>query len=182
MKTRTSTQESVVGCTLIGGVGVIVLALFLTWLFVAGGVFRGTYTRDVAAGDKITDAGTLNLVPLSLTLLVVGIVMVAGSLFYGGWFERRGHVGAVRKEEYFRVLARFATDRRGNLLVSDWEIEVAERPRYYVRGILPGGHSDEYEVPVEVYFACGEGMTGQAEIQGRWLGRFVPYIGTPPSA
>lgn len=182
MKSRTATKESLVGCTLFGGVGIVVLGLFLTWLFVAGGVFRGTYTRDVAAGDKITDAGTMNLVPLALTVVVVGVLMVGGSLLYGGWFVKRAHVGTVGKVDYFRVIARFATDRRGNLLVSEWEIEAEDKPKYYVRGAFPNGEIDEFEVPVEVYFACGEGMTGQAEIQGRWMGRFIPYIGTPPTA
>jgi hypothetical protein len=164
---------------LFGGLGMIALGLFLCWLFIAGGVMRGTYTRDVAAGDKITDAGTMNLVPLAITVVVVGVLMVGGSLVYGGMFVRNSRTGTRRKIEYFRVLARLATDRYGNLLTSDWEIEAADRVRYYVRGTFPNGPIDEYEVPEEVYFACGEGMTGEAEVQGRWIGRFVPYVGSP---
>jgi hypothetical protein len=181
MKTQTSRKESLVGCCLFGGVGIIVLGIFLTWLFAMGGVFRGTYTRDVGNNDKITDAGTLNLVPLTITLIVIGIVMVAGALFYGNWFERRAHVGNVRKIDYFRILARFVTDHRGNV-IPEWEGEEDVKARYYIRGVHPNAEIGEYEVSPEVYHSCGEGMTGQAELQGRWIGRFIPYIGTPPTS
>lgn len=177
MKTQTSGKESAVGCLLFGGIGVVVFGLFLTWLFLAGGVFRGTYTRDVYNNNKITDAGTMNLVPLAIVVIAIGALMVGGGLFYGGWFEMRRTKGIRRTVDYFRVLARFATDRQGNLLMSEWEIDAHNKVRYYVRGDYPNGSVGEYEVAEEVYFACGEGMTGQAEIQGRWLGRFVPYIG-----
>jgi hypothetical protein len=180
MKTRTSRQESLVGCCLFGGAGIIVLGIFLTWMFAMGGVFRGTYTRNPGT-DAITDAGTLNLVPLTITLIFIGIIMVAGALFYGNWFERRGHVGNIRKIDYFRILARFATDRRGNM-IAEYEADQDDKARFYVRGVYPNGEVDEYEVSPEVYFSCGEGMTGQAEVQGRWIGRFIPYIGTPPTS
>ncbi|MGV3618585.1 MAG: hypothetical protein ACO1SV_24955 [Fimbriimonas sp.] len=167
-----------VGCAIFGGAGIIVFGLFLTWLFVAGGVMRGTYTRDVANNDRITDAGTMNLVPLALLVIVVGCLMVGGGLFYGRWFEKRATAGPRQKIEYFRILARFATDRRGNHLVGDWEIEAEDRVRYYVRATYPNAAVGEYEVSPEVYHSCGEGMTGEAEIQGRWIGRFIPYIGS----
>lgn len=180
MKSQTSRKESLVGCCLFAGAAIIVVGVFFTWLFAMGGVYRGTYTREPGT-DRITDPGTLNLVPLTITLIFVGVFMVAGALFYGNWFERRGHVGNVRKIEYFRILARFATDRRGNML-AEYEAEEDDKARFYVRGVYPNAEVGEYEVSREVYFACGEGMTGQAEMQGRWIGRFIPYIGTPPTA
>jgi hypothetical protein len=177
MKSRTSAREHGVGCVLIAGGVTIVGGLIATYMFLAGGVFRGTYTRDAQDGDRIVDVGVGNLIPLGLTVVAIGVLMVIGALVYGGWHVRSAHRGEVRRIDHFRVLARYACDSRGNLL-SEWEIEETDKPRFYIRGVEPTGVVDEFEAPPEVYFACGEGMSGEAHAQGRWLGRFIPYIGS----
>jgi len=182
MKLRSSTQESLTGCALVAGLVLVVAGAFFSWVFGMGGVYRGTLTRDTLHGDRITDAGTLNLLPFTVALFFLGLFLILGALVYGFHVIGRQRAGKRRTIEYFRILARFATDRRGNMLTSDWQIEAEDNARYYVRASSPHGPAEEYEVSHQVFLACGEGMTGEAEVQGRWLGRFIPYIGTPPTS
>jgi len=152
----------------------------LTWMFAMGGALHGTLTRTPGT-DQITDAGDLNLVPITLTFLFIGVLMMIGGVVYGFWRNSKDRVGEREVETNFRILARYVYDK-GQLLTSDWDIEAAEKPRYYVKGMYQSGNTEELETSAENYYQCGEGMFGEAEIQGRWLGRFTPYIGVPPSA
>lgn len=180
MKLRSTTQEGLVGVLLVAGFLVSAISLGFGWMFGVAGVYRGTYTRDTLHNDKITDAGAMNLLPVTLVFLVIGLLMFAGGLALGFGVISCHKKGPQKQIDYFRILARFATSRSGALL-SDWELENADRPRFYVRATYPNAHVEEYEVAPEMYLQCGEGMVGQAEIQGRWIGRFTPYIGEPIS-
>lgn len=179
MKLHSGGKEALVGWLIVGGLLISVISLGFGWMFGVAGIYRGTYTREPLT-NKITDAGTLNLLPVTLVFLVLGLAMVAGGLIMGFSFIGSQRKGPGKSIEYFRILARFATSRDGNLL-ADWEIEAADRPRFYVRATFPNGGIDEFEVAPEIYFQCGEGMVGQADVQGRWIGRFIPYIGEPVS-
>lgn len=176
--TRTSSREHGVGCTLLAGGIIIVIGLGSSWLFFAAGAHVAMATRDPIT-DHVNNVGPANWIPLSLTLTVIGVLMVVGALIYGATHHSRGRSGTPREIEHFRVLAKYGTDRAGNLLTEYYQIEAEERVRLYVRGVLPDGSVDEFEVPMEVFHACGEGMTGKATVQGRWLGGFMPYIGVP---
>jgi hypothetical protein len=67
------------------------------------------------------------------------------------------------------------------MLTSDWELEESLVSQYLVRIQLSGVGSTELECRPETYFAAGEGMVGEAEVQGKWLGKFSPYIGVAPT-
>jgi len=177
-----ATKEKLVGCALAGGLALTVVGLFLTWLFSVSGVYRGTYTRDVLHGDRITDAGTLNLVPLALLLTVFGIVILSVGIFYGLWYNKNHARGPRKVIEHARVLSRYGYNREGHMLTQSWEFAEADDPRFYVRMQTGQGQSAEYECVEQVFFQCGEGMWGEAEVQGKWLGKFTPYIGTPQSS
>ena len=77
---------------------------------------------------------------------------------------------------YAKVISRYVYEN-GRMVIAEWEIEALERPRYYVKILWPDGSVDELETAESVWRNCGEGMFGEAERKGRWLGRFVPYIG-----
>jgi hypothetical protein len=174
-------QQKTVGCLLIGGAALAVLSFGLMWIFSVAGVYRGTYTRTPVT-NQITDAGTLNLVPVMLTLAVIGMLMFVGGLGYGFWVVKKEKEGPREMYQNFRVIARYAYDKAGHHLIDDGQIEFAERPRFYIRGLRPDGVASEYEASEEMWRQCGEGMLGEAEIQGKWLGRFTPYVGVPEPA
>lgn len=174
-------KEKTVGCLLVAGAVVTVLSLFLTWLFSVGGVFRGVATRDPVT-DKISDVGTMNLAPVALTFSGIGILMMLGAVGYGLWFNSAALRGPRKVAPNARILSRYGYNRQGYMLNADWEFEAAEDPRYYVRMQIGPSQVSEYQCTEQVFFQCGEGMYGEAELQGNWLGRFTPYIGPPQSS
>jgi hypothetical protein len=171
-------QQKTVGCLMISGLIITIVSFGLMWVFSVAGVYRGTYTRTPVT-NEITDAGTLNLVPLMITFVVIGLLMFAGGLGYGFWVVKKEKEGPRERVQNFRVVARYAYDKAGYHLMDDAQVEFAERPRFYIRGLLPTGVTTEYEATEEVWRQAGEGMYGEAEIQGKWLGRFTPYVGVP---
>jgi hypothetical protein len=177
MKHQGATQEKAVGCVLAGGVVLCVVAGILIWVFSVAGVYRGTYTRTPIT-NEITDPGTLNLVPLCILLLAVGVLMVGGAIGYGLLHTSKARAGVRRVEPYLRVLARYGYDG-GHMIHDFYEFEAADKPRYYVKAVTQHGVVHEFETTPEVFGQAGEGMVGEGEIQGQWLGRFVPYIGEP---
>lgn len=138
-----------------------------------------TATRDPISGAP-TDGGTLNLVPLSLTLLFGSMILVIFCLFYGVSYQKRSASGPRKVVENARVIARYAVGPNGEYLVEAYGVE--EAARYYVRLQTGWNESYEYETSAENYFQCAEGAFGEAEIQRRWLGRFTVYIGERPEA
>ena len=169
-------KQGAIGICLVGGCGVTLLSGILMVVLAMGGVMRGTYTRQPIT-NKITDAGTLNWVPIVFVFFTLGVLMMIGAVFYGLYASATERSGP-RESRPAKVLARYGFTRDGNMLVADWEVEGADNPRYYVR--LDFGHprgTVECECSEMLYFRCGEGMTGMAELQGKWLGAFTPTIG-----
>lgn len=171
-----SGKERLVGWLLVGGFVLSIISGILMWVFSVAGIYRGTYTRKPIT-NEITDAGSLNLVPLTILGLAVGVLMMFGGVAFGFFAMSRDRSGPRKIEQNFRVLSRYCYDRSQNLITSDFDIEVAENPRFYIRGVLQSGVVGEFETTMEVFYQAGEGMFGEAELQGKWLGRFVPYIG-----
>jgi hypothetical protein len=169
-------KERIVGWLLVGGLVLTVISGGLCWLFSVAGIYRGTYTRTPVT-NQITDPGTINLVPLTILGFVVGLAMMFAGVGYGAWSMAKSRKGPRRVVPNFKVLARYCYDSGQNLITADYDVDVAENPRYYVRGVLENGVVGEFETSPQVYYNAGEGMYGEAELQGQWLGRFMPYIG-----
>ncbi len=174
------TKEKAVGCALAGGALLSFCSLPLMWMFMLSGVFTGTASREPGT-DRISaqGAGSMNAVPLMITIFAVGLACMIGAVWYGLAYNRNQGKGERRTIADALVLSRYAMTKRGDFL-SDFDLEAAEEPRFYVRMRLPDGKVGEYPVAPETYFNCAEGMPGEVELQGRWVGRFTPYIGPRP--
>ncbi len=171
-----SVKERLVGWLLVGGLSITIISGFLMWMFSVSGIYRGTYTRKPIT-NEITDAGTLNLVPLTILGIFLGVVMMFAAIGYGFFTMAKSKTGARRIEQNFRVLARYCYDRSHNLVLVEYDLDAVEDPKFYIKAVLENGKVGEFETSVEVYFNAGEGMVGEAELQGQWLGKFIPYIG-----
>jgi hypothetical protein len=169
-------KEKSIGFAFVISVVMIVIGLGLTMLFAMGGVFLGTYTREPLT-NRITDAGTLNWVPLSLTLVALGAVIGLTAIGYGFFYDKTANHGKRLTVSNARIIGRYGYTKDGTMLTNSYEFEFANEPRYYVRMQTDQDRISEYECVEAVFFSCGEGMYGEAEIQGKWLGKFVPYIG-----
>jgi hypothetical protein len=174
-------KEKLTGLTLAVGVVLAFCGCISTVVFGMGGVFRATYTRTPVT-NEITEVGPMNWIPNSLTWFAIGMLMIAGSIGYGIWYNHASKGGTRTVFENARVMSRYGIAKDGTMLNSSWEFEMAESPRFYVRLQTSPHDASEYECDEPVFWQCGEGMYGEAEIQRKWLGRFTPYIGMAQSA
>ena len=156
------------------GVAMVLFCGVGTYMAAAGSVFRATATRDPLSG-AIRDMGPANAALAAFGGVILGLVLIGGTLVYGVMVDRNETKGVAVGIEHARVIARYALTADGVLHTDAESIQYAEKPRYYVRLALPGQGSIEFKTSPETFWNCGEGMTGTAEIQGKWLGRFLPY-------
>jgi hypothetical protein len=59
--------------------------------------------------------------------------------------------------------------------------EDGDEHKFYVKFFMPDGSFKEFMGPKEVFDSCGEGMKGEATVDGKWLGKFEPWVGRPDS-
>jgi hypothetical protein len=109
---------------------------------------------------------------------VVGLLMYLSGLVYGIYSERTENTGTRKKIPNSRIIARYAITRDPLMVTNESEFEFLDRPKYYVKILSPKEGSIEYQCQPVVFYQCGEGMMGDAEVQGLWLGAFTPYLGT----
>lgn len=157
------------------GVAMVLFCGVGTYMAAAGSVFRATATRDAVSG-AIRDMGPANAALASFGGVILGLVLIGGTLIYGVLLDRNETKGMLVGIEHARVVARYALTNDGILHTDPIDIEHADRPKFYVRLALPQQGSIEFRTSPETFWNCGEGMTGTAEIQGKWLGRFLPYM------
>lgn len=174
-----SLKQKTVGWLLVLGLVMIVCGGMGSWVFSMAGVFRGTYSREPGT-NKITDAGALNLVPLSLTCAALGVLVCLCAFAYGWWIVAMERTGVPKVHENVKVLARYAYNRNGDMLCEWYQIDAArDECRFYVRLMFPNRETNEFECSEPVFNSCGEGMFGQATLQNKWLGQFIGYVGSP---
>ncbi len=172
---KDSTRQGIVGWGILAGVLMMVCGVGATWMFSVGGVYRGTYTRTPGT-NQITDAGTLNLVPLCILFIATGLSLSLGCLIYGTYTVKNQNKGARTVHEYAKVIARFGVNKRGEMVTDMWDFDDVTDLRFYVKLSIPNvPEVREYECDQPVFDAACEGMSGQATVQGRWLGQFVQY-------
>lgn len=73
-----------------------------------------------------------------------------------------------------QIIARFCLNPQGDMMF-DLDPDTTQEIRYFVQLAFHGGSRGEFRCAPEVYFQCGEGMRGEADLQGDWLGRFRPF-------
>lgn len=167
-------KEKGIGWLMAGGLVVTVVSVSLLGLSILLAVFKPQYENHFPAIARLLD-----YFPATLIGVALGVLMMVVGLGYG-LFALANQFGGIRQtHEQFRVLSRYCLDKNFNLLTADHDIEFAEKPRFYIRGMLYNGDVGEFETTIEVFYNAGEGMYGVATIQGNWIGSFVPYIGTP---
>ncbi|OWU66332.1 MAG: hypothetical protein CBB60_000040 [Armatimonadetes bacterium Cent15-Ar3] len=173
---KEKSKQYVLGCTILFGISLAICSGGLGYMFSVSSVYRATYTREPVT-DKITDMGTGSLVPLTLTGIFLGVCIAIGGLVYGYLQEKNKNQGARLVLPSSRIIARFAIDKNGLLITDETSFEFQEKLRFYVRVLSPTEGSLEYECAEPLFYQCGEGMIGDVEITGRWIGAFRPYLG-----
>lgn len=155
------------------------LVLFIVSVLLLGLCIIISLSKQQWESHFPTVARLIDYFPATLIGSGLGLVMIVTGLCYGLFSVSTQNNGPRQTQVYFRVLSRYCLDKDFNLLISDTDIEFANKPKFYIRGMLNNGDVGEFQTTIEVFFNAGEGMYGEAEIQGAWLGKFIPYIGEP---
>lgn len=154
--------------------------MFIGW-FMFGGLlmmfFCGFGTFFLAVGGGLGGLKVDGAFNIFKWLPAVGLVMYLSGLIYGIHSQKTEHVGNRRLMPQCRILARYAITRDHRMVSDESEFEFLDRPKYYVKLLSPTDGSIEYQCHHAVFLNCGEGMMGDAEVQGQWLGSFKPYLG-----
>lgn len=116
---------------------------------------------------------------LGAILFFSGLGLLTFTVISAAAYSRTDKTGRRQVDTRAKVIARYATNREGESLMFDDDMD-DPGTRFYARLMLTDGTRAEFQCAREVYSQCGEGMTGEAHFQGRWLGAFRPYIGIQP--
>lgn len=171
-----------IGFTMVAGAIVAVIGAVLSFTVTLAGGVQTVANRDPISG-AMRSRGDLNLLPLTFTIFMLGVFIFAGGLFYGLYHAKGTTRGARKVLPNMFVVGRICVGPDHVLLHDEWSQMNTEKARFYLHLRDEQGVVEEYECLPAVFFASGEGMYGEAELQGRWVGRFTAYIGyEPPDA
>ena len=168
MRERT---ESLYATLIIVSVAMIILGILGLMMGLGSGAMQ--MIRSQGASGASTLVALLGAIGLLGGIALLTFVIVSGTTL--GATEKRG----IRKTDpQTRVVARYAVDSKGDTLTLEYEYP-DPKTRFFVRMQLGNGSKVEFQCVREVFDQCGEGMRGESQYQGRWLGMFRPYIGMP---
>ena len=171
---KDSNKQSFIGIGLFGGLVVFVCGGILTWMLSMSSVFHATATRDPLTG-AVNNMGNGVYIPWGVLVMTLGALAMVASVIYGLSQARNPAKGNHQLLRGARVIARFASDKTGMLYTEAGQMEFIDGLKFYVRIVSSTEGSMEYQCAEEVFWMCGEGLEGDAEIKGRWLGSFRPY-------
>lgn len=140
-------------------------------LFVGGGA-----TYVLAIGGGVGGAQVDGIFNVVKWVPVLGLIMYLSGLIYGIKSERTEYSGVQKPLQHCRIIARYAITRDHRMVTDETEFEFLDRPKYFVKMLSPTEGSVEYQCHPAVFMNCGEGMMGDAVVQGQWLGTFRPYL------
>jgi len=166
-------SESVYATLIIVSGAMIVLGILLLMLGMGAGTMQ--LMRSTAVGGASAVTAVLGAIGLLGGIALLTFTMISGAAV--GATEIKG---PRQVDPNTRVIARYAVNRQGETLTLEDDFP-DPKTKFYVRLQLGDGNRAEFQCVKEVYDQCGEGMRGESHFQGRWLGMFRPYIGTPPT-
>jgi hypothetical protein len=166
-----SLKESAVGIGLVGGLILTLCGGIASGMLFMGGAFHATYTRNPSTGE-VHSIGDASLLPIAVSATVLGVTILIGALVYGLYTSRTETKGPVTRHERVRILSKYLTDGPHHL-PTDWDIDSLANPQFYVQLEIPGRGAKEFRTSRALFEQIGEGLTGEAAVQGNWLGEFT---------
>lgn len=128
----------------------------------------------IVAYTRWSDSSGMVIVAMGIGLMVLGLLTALGVLVYGIWLDRTRYKGPQQTLAPVQVVATYVLDKMTQTTVPYWQDYPPEQLRFYVRLRLPNRQHEEFECAPEVFQSVGEGMRGEAVVQGNWLCQFRP--------
>lgn len=107
-------------------------------------------------------------------MILAGIALAGYGVFYGHYSNKKSASGGLQVLNGCYIVGRYATNEIGEMVFSDFEDLDHPKAKFFVRIKTAGGVDGEYECSRELIRNIGEGMVGNVQIRGRWLGSFTP--------
>lgn len=152
-------KENQIAWMLVGGVAMSLIGILVTML--AFGSALGLHSKS------------------PLILIALGPIMVVGGIALAGWGVFAGHMtnkkadsSGVQWIPNCYVVGRYEMNQIGEMIFSDFNYD-EPKSKFFVRLKLPDGSDQEYQCSPELMDQIGEGMIGNVQVKGRWLGSFV---------
>ncbi|MBX3118939.1 MAG: hypothetical protein KF784_07715 [Fimbriimonadaceae bacterium] len=147
------------------------LGVFFSLFLYFGGAAR--YMQSAGS-----DPGLWALRGLGPGMILLGLLSTGGALIYGLHKAKTpsSGKGIQQTDAHTRVVGKFAF-REGEMLTSDWQWEAYDDVEFYVKLQMSDQRIIEFRCAQETFDNCGDGLFGEAVYDGRWLGRFVAYVG-----
>ncbi len=161
-------SEKRLGIALFGGIGLVVLGLFLLGFM----LFSGAYWSLPSQGKGIS--AIIGYIFIPLLVMLTGMILAGGAL-YRMWAIPRQQAADSTVSEFQDafIVSKFAIDEYG-LMNFPADPDPETDFKFHVQIQFPDGRRAELRTAPEVYFSIGEGMKGAAKVQGNWLGSFIP--------
>jgi hypothetical protein len=143
----------------------------IAWMLVLGvGMsLGGVFVSFIA----IVLRGSAILFALGPIMFLAGILLAGWGIFSGHIANRRADAAGSQFIPNCYVVGRFEVNSNGEMIFSDFDYD-APKSKFIVRLKLPDGSDQEYECASQLLDQIGEGMIGNVQIRGRWLGSFTP--------
>ncbi len=156
-------RENQIAWMLILGVAAILIGILVSIL-------------SFGAAMNLRNKTPIFLIALGPILIVGGIALIGYGVFSGHATNRKAQAGGVRHVPDCYVVGVYAINERGEMIFADYDLLDHPKCKFFVRLKLPDGSDAELECARELMMNIGEGMKGNAQIKGRWLGSFVPVM------
>lgn len=150
----------------------------IAWMLVLGVaiVLIGMVVTIFAFGSAMSLKSKTPPMAIALgPIMVLGGILLAGwGVFYGHFTNRKLDQGGMRFFPDCYVVGRFAYNENRDMIFSDFEEMDSPKDKFYVRIKTADGRDEEFECSRDLIVQVGEGMVGNAQAKGRWMGSFVP--------
>ena len=153
-------RENQIAWMILLGVGMMIVSIGVTIL-------------SFGSATNLKSKTPIFMMVLGPLLFVGGVALLGWGVFYGHFTNRQASSGGVRWLTDCYVVGRFAVNSNGDMVFSDFEELDHPKTKFFVQLKTPDGRQDEFECSRELIGQIGEGMIGNVQVKGRWLGSFT---------
>lgn len=150
----------------------------IAWMLILGIalVLLGILTTMLAMGAamNLKSKAPLTFIIMGPLMFVGGIILAGYGVFSGHMTNRKSASGGVQVLSNCYIVGKYALNERGEMVFSDYEVLDHPKCKFFVRIKNAQGQDFELECARELMDQIGEGMVGNVQMKGRWLGSFTP--------
>lgn len=146
--------------------------LLLSVALVLGGIFMTMIGFGSAMGIK--SKSPIFFIAMGPVMVVLGVVLAGWAVFSGHLTNKKMDSAGPQTINGCYIVGRYALNEIGEMIFSDFEDIDHPKAKFFVRIKTAQGKDEEYECSPQLMSQIGEGMVGNVQVRGRWLGSFVP--------